>query len=254
MPRAGEETVGSPGMTPLFAREHPGDNEALRAAIYQGTAFHLDPLPASRRLVEAGRALLVDGLGDVCDDVRRAQTLLTPSDFFTRVGTIRRKVYLDSGLHRMLARLLDALGFDLDRVAVDPLRLRVSADRGYENPAAAPVYYAHRDTWYGHPQTLIVGWIPLTDVIEAETFAFLPGWFARAVPNDSEIFDYDETMGKQPGLRIGWQDARAGLVAPYPRVTCSLPAEDRVGFSAREAEVLLFSGSHLHETRRHALG
>ena len=68
----------------------------------------------------------------------------------------------------------------VDWPAFDPLRLRIIKGDGHHNPAAKAVYYPHRDTWYGHPQALIVGWLPLDDLREDETFVFFPDYLRRA--------------------------------------------------------------------------
>lgn len=238
----------------LFRRDHPGTGAALRAALYGGAVFHFAPTASSRALVGDANARLEAALGDAAGDVRLAQAALSGDEFFRRVGEVRRSLYLDPASHAAVGRLLTELGLDPSRSAFDPVRLRVVNHEGHKNPAASAVYYAHRDTWYAHPQALVVAWVPLHDVIEDETFVFYPDWFDRPAPNDSEVFDYDAWVAKGWSLKIGWQDPRAGLDARYPRMTGPLESPRAVGFSARAGDVLLFSGAHLHETRRHALG
>jgi hypothetical protein len=236
----------------LFVRELPRDAEAARRAIYEGTVFHLAPTEASRAFVELARAELVRVLG--FDDVRAAHARLSPGEFFDRMGRVRRRLYLEPDAHEHVRAVIASLGFDPARVAFDPARLRVVAHRGHENPAAAPVYYAHRDTWYAHPQALVTWWIPLDDLAEEETFVFHPESFARPVPNDSEIFDYDAWVRDGWSLKIGWQDKASSSRARYPGVVGTPDPGPAVGFSCRRAEVLLFSGAHFHGTRPHATG
>jgi hypothetical protein len=239
----------------LFRRDRPETGAALRAALYAGAVFHFSPTPSSRALADDALARLRAAFGGAGGgDVRRAQAELSNDEFFRRVGAVRRALYLDPGAGRAVGRLLGELGLEPARSAFDPVRLRVVAHEGHHNPAAAAVYYAHRDTWYAHPQALVVGWVPLHDVVDDETFVFYPDWFERAAPNDSETFDYDAWVAAGWSLKIGWQDPRAGLTARYPRLTAPLAGARAEGFSARAGDVLLFSGAHLHETRRHALG
>jgi hypothetical protein len=238
----------------IFCREHPGTGAALRAALYGGTVFHFSPTATSRALVDDAGARLRAALGDVDPDVRKAQAALSNDEFFRRMGELRRSLYLDQASHVAVGRLLAELGLDPARSAFDPVRMRVVAHQGHQNPASSAVYYAHRDTWYAHPQCLVVVWVPVHDVVEEETFVFYPDWFDRPAPNDSEVFDYDAWVAKGYSLKIGWQDPKAGLEARYPRLTAPLEGPRAEGFSARAGDVLLFSGAHLHETRRHALG
>jgi hypothetical protein len=229
----------------------PADSLELRKAVYAGDVFLLPPVPSSEHLVLKARALLSGELGE---HPRTAAETLSNEELFSRIGHIRKQLYLEPRFHDAVRSVLTEVGFLLERVAFDPLRMRVVGHQGSRNPAAAPVYYPHRDTWYSHPQTLITVWIPLHDLSEEETFVFFPDWFARGAPNDSEIFDYDEWVRDGWGLKIGWQDRRAGITARYPRLQGSIDCGASVGFSCKAGEVLLFSGAHLHETRVHSAG
>jgi hypothetical protein len=228
----------------------PAGNLALREALYDGAIFRRPATDASRALVADARALLRGALGDLDEDLRRAPSRVTNEEFFRRMGALRRRLFLGDDFHDHLRRLVVDLGFDLERVAFDPLRLRIVKGDGHHNPAAKAVYYPHRDTWYGHPQALIVGWLPLDDLRAEETFVFFPDHLRRPVPNDSEVFDYDAWARDGGSLKIGWQDPKAGLRARYPQMTGDLEPDAAVlGFDARVGELLLFAGAHLHQTR-----
>jgi Phytanoyl-CoA dioxygenase (PhyH) len=229
----------------------PEDPGELRKAIYAGDVFLLPPTRSSERIVQDAGALLSEELGE---RPRTAAETLSNDELFSRIGRLRKRLYLEPRFHEAVRSVLTDLGFSLERVAFDPLRMRVVGHQGSRNPSAAPVYYPHRDTWYSHPQTLITVWIPLGDLSAEETFVFFPDFFERAAPNDSEIFDYDEWVCDGWGLKIGWQDRRAGVTARYPRLQGSIDAGPAVGFSCKAGEVLLFSGAHLHETRVHSAG
>lgn len=231
----------------------PPDNASLRRSLYAGTIYRLPPTAASQRLVEEALAHINAELGDE-GPAREAQFRLSGEEFFQRAGRLRRTFYTEPRFHQLLRQLIASCGFDTGRTAFDPFRLRVVAHRGFENPRAAPVYYAHRDTWYANPQAEINWWVPLHDAAEEETFLFYPDWFDRPVANNSETFDYDTwTQGGQ-GLRIGWQDANAGLNAIYPGLVGGMDPGQRWAFSCRAGEVLLFSAAHFHQTRPNTSG
>ncbi len=141
-----------------------------------------------------------------------------------------------------------SLGFSPDNTLFEPLRLRAIRHNGHQKPEAAAVYYPHRDTWYAHPQSTIVGWIPLHDQTQEQTFEIYPDWFIRAVPNDSEVFDYQQWCLKNWDKKIGWQQKETGLTAKYPQITTEVSVGKKVGFSSRQGEQLLFSAAHFHQT------
>jgi hypothetical protein len=233
-----------------FSTTMPASNAALRASLFAGELYHLGSTPSSRELVARARGLLHEALADVDDDVRRAPSRLTNEVLFERMGKLRKRLYMGEDFHALLRGLLTELGWDLDRVAFDPLRLRIIIGDGHANPAAKAVYYPHRDTWYGHPQSLVVGWIPLDDLLERETFVFYPEYLSRIAANDSEIFDYDTWVRDGWSLKIGWQDPEAGLRARYPQMTEPIAADTQtLGFACEAADVVLFAGAQLHQTR-----
>lgn len=236
---------------PELRHEAPRDNEALRAGLYAGDLFLTDPVPQSARLAEAAREILHAHLGD---DLRHAHERYSPEAFFELIGKARYELFMTPAYHALLFELIEAFGFDPAAVAFDPARIRVIQHDGHHNPRAQAVYYAHRDTWYGHPQSLITWWVPLDDLAPEETFVFYPERFAEPVPNSSEIFDYNDWVRDGWELKIGWQKLEAGEQAEYPGVTEVFDPGQTLGFACRAGQNLLFSGSHFHQTLEQSLG
>jgi hypothetical protein len=235
----------------MLHHDLPATNEQLRQELYHGAVFLLEPTPATQRLVEDAGVALAHELGP---DARLAQFRLGDEEFFTRVGRLRKLFYTAPEHHDAVRRVVSACGFDLARLAFDPLRLRVVTHRGHDNPRAAPIYYAHRDTWYAHSQAEITWWLPLHDVSAEETFVFYPDWFDRPVSNNSERFDYEAWTEHGASLRIGWQDREHGRQHLYPGHVGELRPGREVRFSARAGQLLLFAGAHFHQTCRNETG
>jgi len=229
-----------------FPNSLPEDNLTTRNSIFSGEVFLAKPNAQSLQLVSKITTLIQRELGVV--DIRKAHLELSDSEFFEKMGKLRRILYLESEYHDDLKELLDSYHFNSNRCAFDPIRIRVILPGGHDNPKAAPVYYPHRDTWYAHPQSLIVGWLPLHDLSADETFEFFPDHFNKAVPNDSEIFDYNDWIKDGPALKIGWQKEDSGLTGGYPQAEPSHEPGTRVGFSPKLAEAMFFAGSHYHQT------
>jgi len=222
-----------------------GDTHPLLAALYQGRVFKLPPTMESLQLVAGAHAILEHELGS---EMRAAHARIGEDAHFQAIGRARRIFYLERAFQRHAMRITQSLGLDIARIAFDPIRIRVIQSGGHANPRAQAVYYPHRDVWYGHPASLITVWIPLDDLPEDETFVFHPAKWSEPVPNDSEIFDYDEWVSKGWGLKIGWQNKNDGLEARYPGVTEAMDPGPAVGFSCARGETLLFSGQHFHRT------
>lgn len=229
----------------FVVRTRPERDAELRRAMYDGTVFLLPATDASRALVGLARARLQDELGD---DPRGAHARMSDEELFLRIGRLRRELYLEEHAQKLLRDMAASVGFDRRETAFDPARLRVIAHGAADNPRAAPVYYAHRDTWYAHPSSVVTIWTALDDLPADETFVFYPERFREPVANDSEIFDYDAWVARGWSLKIGWQDREASMKARYPQVLGTEPYGREEGFSCRQGEILLFSGAHFHRT------
>jgi hypothetical protein len=237
-----------------FPRNDPPPSEAsFRQALYDGEIFLLAATPTSRELVANALELLEQELGQG-GAIRAAQFRLGDEEFFEAVGRLRKKMYTEPTFHEAVRSLVRGCGFDPGRIAFDPIRLRVVAHKGFENPKAAPIYFAHRDTWYAHSQSEITWWTPLHDVTEEETFVFYPDHFRSPVNNNSECFDHDEWVRQGSSLRIGWQNPEHGARHLYPGQVGTLEPGRVLSFSARAGEILLFAGAHFHQTRRNTTG
>jgi hypothetical protein len=233
-------------MLPVLEHAIP-DNDVFRRRLYEGEIFRLAATQSSARLVQDAWEVIERELGGR-GSAREAQFSLTDDELFRRVGKIRKHLFLEDPFHRAVREIMADCGFDPSRNAFDPIRIRVVAHRGDENPKAAPVYYGHRDTWYAHSQAQLTWWIPLHDVTEDETFVFYPEVFARPIGNDSEDFDYDQWTRDGWGLKIGWQDPKAGMTARYPGQKGELDPGPPLGFAARGGEIVLFAGAQFHKT------
>ena len=233
-----------------FINELPADIQLARQQLYTGTIFLLPPSQATLALVSEVMAEVIDELGS---DYRLAHEVYDSTEYFERVGRLRKKIYVSPHYHQLVNQIIGSTGFCLTKQAYDPARIRVVAHQGHLNPAAAPIYYGHRDTWYSNPQSMITWWIPLHDVEAEETFEFYPDYFSRPVKNDSEIFNFEDWTAEGQAKRIGWQNRKTGQTASYPSLL-----EEPQGLCwpviAKAGELLLFSGQHLHQTRKNVTG
>lgn len=232
-----------------FSRECPESDDELRAQLYEGELFILPATTESIALVDEVQSL-IDGAFVDLEDARKAHLHLSGDAFFERAGELRRKIYKESHFHGLIAELVSAVGFADGRTGIDPARLRVVTPGGHENPAAAAMYYGHRDTWYANPQAMLTWWIPLHDVDASNSFCFFPRYFDKPVNNDSEVFNFERWVEKDEKKLIGWQDKNTGLTARYPQLL-EEPTGQEVPVTCERGDVLIFSGQHLHRTYKH---
>ena len=233
-----------------FCTSLPATNSDARKSLYDGKIFLISSNKATEEFVAAVLEVVIEALGD---NFRECHKAFSNDEFFSRVGRIRKAVYASGEFHKYVNRVIESLGFDLQNQAYDPARMRVVSHDGHLNPAAAPVYFGHRDTWYSNHQAMLTWWIPLHDVFAEETFEFYPDYFAKHVENDSEIFDFDSWVSGGQEKRIGWQKKDTGKTATYPSLKEKVSGQ-KIPVVANAGDVLLFSGQHLHQTLPNVTG
>jgi hypothetical protein len=135
--------------------------------------------------------------------------------------------------------LLESLDIPLQGLRLDQLRLRAVTPGLEDIEAAAPVFFAHRDTWYGNPKCQINVWIPLHEVGPRNSFRFFLDYFQTEIANDSKHFDADEFRG------FGRLEPATGYC--YPRALLD-PGGEVYDVCMKSGDVLLFSAAHLHQT------
>lgn len=215
-------------------------DRALLQRLLAGEILLLPARTASLAVAERAWQCLCDTLGTTYP--ASLHEIWSPGRLHQALAPLRRSLGDDAALRTAYADLLTVLGLELKRWRVDQPRLRAVIPGAERVPAAAPMFYPHRDTWYANPPGQINLWLPLADYPAAQTFVFWPDRFAAPVANDSERFDYASWK-----RQTGFQNPAAPADSAYPRAL-RLPAETPAGFACRRGELLLFAGAQLHAT------
>jgi hypothetical protein len=209
------------------------DAATLRRRLYAGELSRRAATPASRALAALAMAQVAELLGA---DPRRAHQ--RGVDVHGALTELQRRAARDPEWWGAMADIVRENGFDPGRQLADAPRLRALAP-GLAPERAPPAAYAvHRDTWYANPACQVNWWLAIEAVDERESFALYPGYFSRAVPNDSHLLDFARARS----------EALAGRRTERPHAPAALEALSSEGlrFSLAAGELLLFSGAHLH--------
>lgn len=242
-------------VTPVAFDSHfPADHEQTRQSLYQGALYHFPATPQSKAMATALYDEVTAHFAAWGDDPRLAQFALDNNAYYREIGVLRRRFYSDPRYHHMIAALLAEHGFDPKQNRVDPMRLRVVTDGGYQLSQAAPVYYPHRDTWYANPHGQLTWWLALHRTEAAESFEFYPEYFAKPVANNSEIFAYQSWVERNWDKKIGWQNQKTDEPAAYPKLQQEIQPETVLPVVAEPGDLIVFAGAHLHRTLGHDQG
>ncbi len=233
----------------MMQKTLPKNPDDLRQCIYAGQIFHVPAITETRRLVADVYAALEDNFAAPLQGVHARMSF---DEMKQPLAKLRHDLehlprYAQAG-----ADILSTLGLAGAAVRRDALRLRCVLNAGHQSPLADRAYAAHRDTWFGNPQSQINFWIPLHDVTPAQSFTFYPSYFNAPLKNTSGGFDYMQWMQV-----AGWQGAKT-LQKPaevdYPQALETPEDSHAFSFAAKAGDIIIFAASHLHQTVKNASG
>lgn len=211
--------------------------EARNRRIYAGDILIWQRLPAMVDLVERLGGHIRAEIGD---DPEQAHRRMTEDELDAAIGRMRRAVAADETVSEGVSAALAATGVDLASNYGDGLKVRAQAprvDRGLRGTAALP---AHRDTWGSNIMAQTNWWAPIFPTTPERTIMLYPGWFERAVTNDSAHWDFAELLRrlKQDGPDTDY---------PFLPIASEPPAAtDALPISIEPGDLMAFSGAHLH--------
>ncbi len=208
----------------------------LFEACFEGAIFTSPPRTSLKSLGAWGRAILAETFGSRPEE-------LVPEEFRDALTCARARVQSAEGL-KLAWNSLAELGLDCSTMLLDNVRLRAISPGLEFISEAAPVFYAHRDTWYGNPRCQLNAWLPLYDVDASNSFRFYLDAFRTAVVNDSEAFrlgDFEQ--------RGGFGRTQGDALTAYPKALEIASEEGAVwDVEAQQDSLVLFSAAHLHQT------
>jgi len=229
-------------MTAIWFNRVVRDDEERRARLYAGEIFVYDHLRSVDEFAGFTREMVEAALAP--HDARHVHEALTPAELAPMLGRLKPAFTHHAEGRRLVTRILDELGVDLDDCHMDVPKLRTAYPSGHLTKGIAYAFPGHRDTWYGGPQAQINWWLPIYPLVADNCMAFYPRYFSKAVTNDSDRFNYyrrnverkDVTKFVNEDPRI--QPSAMGLDDDEPEFRL-LP--DVGG-------LILFSGAQLHAT------
>ncbi len=222
----------------------PLQDDERRRRLYDGDLFVYSPRRTSLALVDFTRGLLREAFGTL--DPETAQHEMPVKDFAELLGVVKPKFIHHPESKRLLQALLVDMGCDPERTYFDVPRLRSSTSDAYLTTGIAYAWHPHRDTWYSAPPCQVNWWMPVYELSADNAMAFHPGYWNRAVPNDSANYDYYAWNAKHRGAHVV-----ANLKSddrPLPRATDAVEINPQLRLLPQVGGLLLFSGAQMHSS------
>jgi hypothetical protein len=225
------------------------DDDARRRLLFHGDIFVYSANEHSSALVELARELIADAFPGI--DPRIAQHRHDVRQFAAILAKLKPAFIHHPECKRIIPRMLEAIGCDLDMVHFDVPRMRTSTSNDYLTSGIAYAFHPHRDTWYSAPMCQINWWLPIFDFEADSGMAFHPNYFDRGVLNGSETYNYQQwnaRMRFQAANHVD-QDSR-----PQPHAQEQLNLEPRTVVVTPPGGMLLFSAAQMHSSMPNRTG
>jgi hypothetical protein len=217
-------------------------DEARRQKLYAGEICTYDRLRSVEEFARFTREMVETALAP--HDPPHVHEVLTPGELAPILGRLKPTYTHHPEARRLVTRILEELGVDLDDCYLDVPKLRTSYPTGHLTKGIAYAFGGHRDTWYGSPQAQINWWLPIYPLTTENAMAFYPRYFSKPVANDSERFNYYRRNVERRDV--------AKFVDADPRIQPSAidldPDEPEFRLLPDVGGIIVFSGAQLHAT------
>lgn len=225
------------------------DDDTRRKRLYAGEIFVHSPDEHSLALVELARSMIEEAFPG--EDPQTAQYRHEVEDYAAILMKLKPAFIHHPECKRIIPRMLEALGCDLEQTYFDVPRMRSSTSDDYLVSGIAYAFHPHRDTWYSAPMAQINWWMPIYPIEPGNAMAFHPRYFDRPVANNSEIYDYQEWNRSS---RFAVDKNVKKDVRPQPKPQEELELEPSVVLVPPPGGMILFSAAHLHSSIPNATG
>jgi hypothetical protein len=219
------------------------DDDNRRGGIYAGDIYVHARSAAILELGQVARSMLEAAFPGM--DPRRAQHELPVEQFARVLAELKPRFIHHPDCKRIIHRLLQDLGCDLEQTYFDVPRLRSSTSDGYLTTGIAYAFHPHRDTWYSAPFCQINWWLPVYEIEPSNAMAFHVNHWRQGVKNGSAKYNYQDWVTNSryaAAAQIG-KDTREQPHAEEP-----LQFEPALTVMVPVGGVMLFSAAQLHST------
>jgi hypothetical protein len=229
-------------MMPIWFNRLARDDDERRRRLYTGEIFVYDRIRSVEEFALFTREMIEAVLAP--HDPRHVHEALTPAELAPILGRLKPAYTHHPEARRLVTRILDELGVDLDDCHLDVPKLRTSYPTGHLTKGIAYAFGGHRDTWYGSPQAQINWWLPIYPLTADNAMAFYPRYFSTPVTNDSDQFNYyRRNVERRDVARFIDEDPRV-----QPSAVGLGPDEPEFRLLPDVGGIIVFSGAQLHAT------
>ncbi len=220
-----------------------------RAELYQGSIFVYSPSSSALKLCELAQDLIETAFRPY--NPRTVHRELPVERCVEILAKLKPEFIHHPRSKELIREVLVERGCDPNRTYFDVPRLRTAFPADYLSAGIAYAFHPHRDTWYSAPFSQVNWWLPVYDFSPDNAMAFHPRYWGRAVPNNSNTYNYYEWN------RTSRQNAASHIKVDtriQPRPQAALDPDPELRLVVNVGGAILFSAAQLHSTVQNTSG
>jgi hypothetical protein len=218
-------------------------DDERRRRLYAGDLYMFSPVKPALELVALARELIERAFG--ARDPERAQYEMPVTEYAALLAELKPRFIHHPECKRLLPEILAALGCDQLNSYFDVPRMRSSTSDNFLTTGIAYAFHPHRDTWYSAPMCQLNWWLPISGLTADNGMAFHPAYWARALRNSSNTYNYqvwNQVNRFSAAGQIG-TDTR-----PQPKALEPVQAQPDIRLVPPPGGIIVFSGAQLHSS------
>jgi hypothetical protein len=225
----------------IYFDQQLADDER-RQALYGGDIFVYSPTAPAEKLCALARTMIQEAFAPI--DPREVDRHLSLEEAAAVLAKLKPAFIHHPECKVLIPEIVNEIGADPCKTYFDVPRLRSAYSVGHLTSGIAYAFHPHRDTWYSAPMCQINWWLPIFGIAPQNCMAFHPSYFARAVENNSQIYNYAQwnMLSRTDAAKHVRSDSRE-----QPKPTREIERQD-LRVICPPGGLILFSAAQLHET------
>lgn len=216
----------------------------FKEAIYAGDIFLNTQLRAAKELCAFAQESITAAF-DGETNHQALHTLMPVEEFVVLVTRLKGQFTNSLRAKELIRSFTDEIGAAPEEFIFDVPRIRVVPNYDYLHAGVSYAYKPHRDTWYGGVDCQINTWMPVYTIQPDQTMMINPAYFDVPVQNTSAQWSLSDWIDVQ---RQRAKDNVKEEARQHPVPTEAINDASELRIAGNTAEMLVFSGSHLHGT------
>jgi hypothetical protein len=218
-------------------------DDVRRKSLYEGQLFVYNSCPASLAFCEFAREMIREAFGTL--DPETAQYHMPVEEYAALLAQLKPKFIHHPKSKQYIQESLKTLGCDLEQTYFDVPRMRTATSDDYLKSGIAYAFHPHRDTWYSAPYCQLNWWLPIYQIVPANSMAFHPKYWSQGVRNGSRDYNYDEwnRTSRLTAAQHVKTDTRKQPKAEEP-----MELDPQVRVIPPPGGIIVFSGAQMHST------